>query len=261
MARRLTVRLNPRGVALAMALLAASMVPAARGQAPAGGRPDEPAEGVATITYNLRYQAVSEAVSLVFPFLSHEGAVEVRPGENALVIRDRPASLERILPMLREFDRPGRALQLAIRVVSAESEPAGGEAVGGEPESGLSEELLRRLRELLPFRVYRRVAAADLDVAEGGGVGQELSAAFRVDFRMGRLQPDRRIKLYGFRISRLDREADGPPLIHTNVNLRLDKPMVLGLARTEASETALMVVLQCALGEAAVVGPAAEGDG
>jgi len=248
------VRLNQRSFALAVALLATSILPAASGQA-AGGTPDESAEGVATITYNLRYQAVSEAVSLVFPFLSGQGAVEVRPGENALVIRDRPAALERILPMLREFDRPGRRLRLGIRVVSAESE-----AAGGEPESGLSEELLRRLRELLPFRVYRRVAAADLDVAEGGGVGHELSASFRVDFRVGRLQPDRRIKLYGFRISRLDRAEEGPPLIHTNVNLRLDKPMVLGLARTEASETALMVVLQCALEEAAAVS-AAEGDG
>jgi Bacterial type II/III secretion system short domain len=248
------VRLKPRSLALAAALLAMSTVAAAGGQA------DKPTEGVATITYSLRYQAVSEAVSLVFPFLSRDGAVEVRPGENALVIRDRPASLERILPMLRDFDRPGRMLRLGIRVVSAESEPASGEAPTGEPESGLSAELLRRLRELLPFRVYRRVAAADLDIAEGGGVGHELSASYRVDFRMGRLQPDRRIKLYGFRISRPDREADGSSLIHTNVNLRLDKPMVLGLARTEASETALMVVLQCALGEAAVVSPA-EGDG
>lgn len=255
------MRLNPRSFALAVVLLATATVATAGGQAPAPGEPpDEPTEGVATITYNLRFQAVSEAVSLVFPFLSHAGAVEVRPGENALVIRDRPASLERILPMLREFDRPGRGLRLGIRVVSAESEPAGDEEPAGEPESGLSEELLRRLHELLPFRVYRRVAAADLEVREGGGVGQELSAAFRVDFRMGRLQPDRRIKLYGFRISRLDREAEEPSLIHTNVNLRLDKPMVLGLARTEVSETALMVVLQCALGEAAVASTP-EGDG
>jgi len=206
----------------------------------------ETPEGAVTVTYGLQHQAVSEAIHLVFPLLSGDGAVEVRPGENALVIRDRAAVIERILPLLRDFDRPGRTIRLGIRVISAEAGPGDGGA-----ESGLSEELLLRLRELLPFRAYRKVAAADLEVAEGGGVGRDLSPAFRIDFRMGRLQPDRRIKLYGFRISRLDRDPPPPPLIHTNVNLRLDKPMVLGLARTEASETALMVVLQSALEPAA----------
>jgi hypothetical protein len=203
-----------------------------------------PEESLATVTYTLRHQAVREAVGLVFPFLSPEGSVEVRPGENELVVTDSARVLERILPALREFDRPGRNLRLALRLVAAAAE-----ATDADYESGLSEDLLERLRELLPFRVYQRVAAVDLEVAEGGGVGAEISSGFRVDFRMGRLQPDRRIKLYGFRISRLDREPEAAPLIHTNVNLRLDKPLVLGLARTEASDTALMVVLRCALEE------------
>jgi hypothetical protein len=238
------VRLTRGGLALAVALWA---MPEG---APAFAAAES--EGLVTVTYSLQHQAVSEAVSLVFPLLSGAGAVEVRPGENALVIRDHAAAIERILPALREFDRPGRTIRLGIRVVTAEAEPG-----DGTVDSGLSDELLHRLRELLPFRAYRKVAAADLEISEGGGVGRELSAAFRIDFRMGRLQPDRRIKLYGFRISRLDRNPPPPPLIHTNVNLRLDKPMVLGLARTEASETALMVILQSALEPAADPG---EGD-
>ena len=36
-------------------------------------------------------------------------------------------------------------------------------------------------------------------------------------------------------------------LIHTNLNLWLSKPMILGLARTESSTEALMVILTCTL--------------
>ena len=59
------------------------------------------------------------------------------------------------------------------------------------------------------------------------------------------MQADRRIRLESFRIHRKREGSSSAPLIHTNINLRLDKPMVLGLARTESSESALMVILSC----------------
>lgn len=193
-------------------------------------------------SFSLRHQPVREAVVLVFPLLSEDGSVEVRPGGNTLVVRDRPAELERIFSLLADFDQPARSVAVEIRVVSASVEPA----AEGEPDgSGLSEELVRRLHELLRYRFYRRVAGVKVTVAEGGSVESALGGEYRVEFRLGRLEPDRRVKLLGFRIHRRAAEEGDEPLIHTNINLRLGKPMVLGLARTESSANALMVVLDC----------------
>lgn len=178
-------------------------------------------------------------MALVAPLLSEDGAVELRPGGNSLVIRDRPPVLERIVALLADFDQPARWLRLHVQVVAAQAEEAAGD--GG---SGLPAELVQRLRELLRYRSYRRVADAVLDVAEGDEVSRELDEEYRVDFRVGRLEADRRIRLLGFRIFRR-RGAEPAQLVHTNINLRLGKPMVLGLARTEASDRALMVVLDC----------------
>jgi len=220
------------------------LVPPARAQ-------EVPAGEVEERVYRLLHQAAGEAVALVAPLLSEAGSVELRPGGNSLVIRDRPPALARIVALLADFDQPARWLLLRVQIVAAEAE----DAAAGEGGSGLPEELVQRLRELLRYRSYRRVAGASLEVAEGNEVSRQLDGEYRVDFRMGRLEADRRIRLLGFRVFRR-RGAEPAQLVHTNINLRLGKPMVLGLARTEASDRALMVVLDC--DEAAA--PEAAGD-
>ncbi len=195
-----------------------------------------------TETFVLRHQPVAEAVGLVYPLLTERGTVEVRPRGNTLVIRDGRSTVERVLQLLGDYDQPAQPLELELRIVSAQ--PRSGSA---EAPSGLPEELLARLRELLRYESYRLVARADLATAEGREVRRALGAGYFVDFRVGRLDADRRIRLNGFRILRGAAADEAKPLIHTNLNLRLDRPMVLGLARTESSDRALMVVLSCAL--------------
>ena len=214
-----------------IAALAAERAPA---QPPAAG------SELATWSRTLLHQPVAEAVALVYPLLSDDGRVEVRPGDNALVVRDLPAVVARVAALLDDFDHPALGVDLEVRIVGA-----GPDGESGAAPSGLPPELVARLKELLRFSSYRLMAAARLAVAEGSEVSRRLGDEYRVDFRMGRLEADRRIKLHGFRIFRGAEREEPKPLIHTNINLRLDQPMVLGLARTEASERALMVVLNC----------------
>ncbi len=204
---------------------------AARGQDEAGARSRQ--ERV----FTLSHQAAAEAVSLVYPYLSDAGTVELRPGGNALVVRDSPEIVAKVALLLRDFDRPAQSMQLEIQIVSAGSGAAG--------ESGLSPDLVARLQTLLRYRSYRLVAASRVDASEGWDVVSALGPEYEVDFRLGLVGADRRIKLHGFRVLRREGDSEAKPLIHTNLNLVLDKPMVLGLARTESSERALMVVLHC----------------
>ncbi len=187
--------------------------------------------------FTLIHQTAAEAVSLVYPYLSPEGTVELRPGGNALVVRDTPAVIAEIARLLRDFDHPAQSMRLEIQIVSAGTE-------GGD-ESGLSPELVARLQKLLRYRSYRLVATSRVDASEGWDVVSALGPDYEVDFRLGLVGADRRVKLHGFRVLRREGDDETKPLIHTNLNLQLDKPMVLGLARTESSERALMVVLHC----------------
>ena len=192
-----------------------------------------PAERV----FTLEHQSAAEAVALIYPYLSDGGAVELRPADNALVVRDVPAVLDSVATLLRDFDRPAQSMQLQIQIVSA------GAGEGGD--TGLSPELTSRLRQLLRYPSYRLVASSKVAAAEGVDVLSTLGPDYEVDFRLGLVGADRRVKLHGFRLSRREGDSEVKPLIHTNLNLLLDRPMVLGLARTESSESALMVVLHC----------------
>ncbi len=192
----------------------------------------------------LEHQSAVEAVSLVYPYLSDGGAVELRPAGNALVVRDVAAVLESVATLLGDFDRPAQSMELQIQIVSA--------GAGDQSDSELSPELVSRLQKLLRYRSYQLVASSRVDAAEGLDVLSALGPDYEVDFRLGLVGADRRVKLHGFRVLRRDGDSDVKPLIHTNLNLLLDRPMVLGLARTESSDTALMVVLHCTKKEEAL---------
>ncbi len=204
-------------------------------------RPDRAGELVVQ-AYTLEHQPAGEAIHLVHPLLSVRGAVEIQPGGNTLVIRDTVEVVERLIRLLKDFDHPARSVRLTLQLVQAGLK---GSRAGGE--SGLPEALVSRLRELLRYDDYRLLATAEAEIREGEEVAYELADDFKIEFRMGTLLADRRVKLRGFRVARQGGNPDSKQLIHTNLNLWLDKPMILGLARAETSDRALMVVLTCSL--------------
>jgi hypothetical protein len=215
-------------------------------QLPAGPVPEllqAEAPQLSERTFTFESQPASEAVALISPQLSDHGSLEIRPGEDIMVIRDTQANLERIVRLLEEFDRPPPPLRLEIRIVTATIGPASRSA-----ESDLPQALTRRLEELLRYDNYHQISLATWDIREGQELDQNLDEWFGVRFRVGEVQPDRRVKLYGFQVTRGSRDREPRVLIHTNLNLWLDKPMILGLARTESSDRALMVILTCTPG-------------
>lgn len=196
--------------------------------------------------YALKHRKANEALPLVFPLLSPRGTVELQPGTNTLVIRDTMAALGRIVPTLRSFDHPARPLTLELYIVRATR--------SGKPEeirSDLPASLTSRLSALLPYNVYQVRAQALLGSLEGQAVTYALSGDYEVSFRVGTVLPPGRVKLSDFRVLRRNDRGGPQPqlLIHTNLSLQLDQTTSLGLARSEASPEALMVVLTLRHGE------------
>jgi hypothetical protein len=215
-----------RGAALALVLAGAA---AARAQ------PEPP---LVVHAYTLRHQPAAEALALVHPLLSPRGTVQLQPGGNTLMVRDEEEVVERVVAVLREFDHPAQKLAIRIQVVRAGD--------GGEGER-LEPELADRLRELLRYDSYRVMAAADLEAREGEQVSYELGEEYRIVFQLGTLMSRERIKLHDFEVTRRADVDDRQRLLRTQVNLRLGRPMILGLAKNESSRRALLLVLTCTL--------------
>jgi type II/III secretion system protein len=209
--------------------------------------PAPPAAGEVVLqAYTFQHQQASEAVALVYPLLSPKGTVEVQPRGNTLVIRDTPAALARILPALRGFDRPARPMRLEMFIVRVSRD-----AVSPQLQrSDLPAQLTKRLRALLAYDVFEMQAQAQLTGVEGQQVIYEMGQGYKVSFRFGNMTADQQVKLLGFRIAR---QGEGQPervLLQANVPLQCDQTMSLGLAKSEASREALMLVLTLREGDA-----------
>jgi hypothetical protein len=197
--------------------------------------------------YTLKHRKASEALPLVSPLLSPRGTVELQPGSNTLVLRDNIESLGRIVRSLRAYDQPARPLNLELYIVRASR------GAGQEIRSDLPAALTRNLSSLLTYNVYEVRAQALLASLEGQAVTYALSSDYEVSFQVGAVQAPGRVKLSDFRVSRRNGRSGPQPqlLIHTNLSLRLDQSTFLGLARSERSPEALMVVLTLRSGDPA----------
>ena len=188
--------------------------------------------------YTLRHQPAAEALALVHPLLSRRGSVQLQPGGNTLVVRDEAVVVERVTELLREFDHPAQKLAIHIQVVRAGD---------GDEGEALDPELAERLRELLRYDSYQVVAAADLEAREGELASYELGEEYRIAFQLGTLMSGARLKLHDFEVTRRADTEQRQRLLRTQVNLRLGRPMILGLAKDESSRRALLLVLTCTL--------------
>ena len=197
--------------------------------------------------YTLKHRKATEALPLVSPLLSPRGTVELQPGSNTLVLRDNIETLGRIVRALRAYDHPARPLTLELYIVRASRTD------DQEIRSDLPAALTRNLSSLLTYNVYEVRAQALLASLEGQAVTYALSSDYEVSFRVGTMEAPGRVKLSDFRVSRRNGRSGPQPqlLIHTNLSLRLDQSTFLGLARSERSPEALMVVLTLRNGDPA----------
>ncbi len=207
-----------------------------------------PEQTLQVYAYTFQHKDAVEALTLIRPLLSKKGTVELQPEGNTLVLRDTLAALGRILPALRAFDRPPQELRIEIMIVRAGTRPSPRVESGTEHLPGWLEE---RLRSLLRWDHYALLARSGVDTREGQEVTHELGSLYGLSFRPGTLMAGDRLKLHDFRIWRIEgtsgngAEVRGESLLEATLNLWLKKPKVLGLANSESSDRALMVVLTC----------------
>jgi hypothetical protein len=227
-------------VSAGSAVSAAGAASAASAATAAGAQSAEPRAEAPLVaqSFALKHQKATEAIQLVYSMLSAEGTVSLQPRSNTLIVRDTPQVVQRIEQVLRTFDHPALPLRLELIIVKASRNPPG----SAPRPSDLPEPLAQRLRAWLPYDSYEKQGEAVVSTLEGEAAFFGVGGYYEVSFRVGTIEKGRRIKLSDFRITRP--QAQGKTeLIRTTLNLVLDQTLNLGLAKSEGSREALMVVL------------------
>ncbi|MDY7091749.1 MAG: hypothetical protein SX243_02120 [Acidobacteriota bacterium] len=225
---------------LVVLALGAGLASPAMAQGTAAGEMDT--SPLTLYAHKLENQSAMEAMPLVYPLLSDRGTVELKPKENTLVVRDQSTNVRRIVSVLEAYDHPRRPVAVEIQLVRATAE-----VFSPTQLSRLPDPLLERLQDLLPYHSYELLAGTRLNSREGESVRYRLSSRYGVEFRIGTMMEGKRLRLHGFQLS--GREKSQRALIHTNLNLHLNQTLYLGLAASESSGEALMVVITARRGE------------
>jgi hypothetical protein len=211
----------------------------------ASGREEE----MAVHVYALRHQRATDALRLVLPLLSERGSIELRPGGNTIVIREKRSNVESVLQTLHRFDHEKRQVSVGLWLIRAtRGAPISPPAVV-DPKLRAYPEVLDRLRDYLQYNSYSIVGYAQAEGSEGDGMSFDLSREYDVRFRLGTVVGLERVPLEGFEVFRRSEESgpSGVPrsLLRSNLNSWLDRPLVLALSAGETD--ALLVVIRCEL--------------
>lgn len=197
----------------------------------------------ARYSYTPKHREATVLLRSVVPFLSPGGTISLHASGQTLVVLDDPATIAKLVPLLRDLDHPELALSLRFRVLRASSP-----GVSGDPTGGLSPEMTSRLTELLPHRRYELLSESSLETREGARVEARLEPALRMSFAVGPILAKRRLRLEGFHLSQdVSRRPDRPSpgaveLVRGDVNLWIDRPVAIAITESSGSGTLVIVV-------------------
>lgn len=193
--------------------------------------------------YRLEHQSAGDALPMVQDLLSESGTVQLQSAENTLVVRDTGDIIATVSEFLAAFDHPRRELGIELHLVEA-----GSLRPGEPPPAPLPGEVGQRLTRLLRYEAYRLLGTSRWSEIEGRSVKGRVAGRFQASFRVGTVLPDGSVRLHGFKLWSEEGE-NLVELVHTHLNLSLDRPLVLGLVRDENSNEALMMVVTCREGD------------
>ena len=215
----------------------------------------EAQKGLKVYAHTFEHQDARDALARIRVLLSPFGTVEEQPGTNTLVIRDIPANVQRMVPVLEAFDQPPEDLRFDIQIIRAGPKEAG----KVDRAEKLPAESAARLRRHLRYDDYRILAQASMTSKEGEEVTYSLGESYHVSFRLGALMqassPGKnleRLKLENFQVvknvrnsSNKGRRLEPHHLYRATLNVWVDRPFNLVLSQDESRQEALMVVISC----------------
>ncbi len=234
---------------IALALLsgqALSTMPAAARQ--------ERVESVVLRVFPMANQPARHALPLVDPLLSSSGTVSFQQEDNALVVRDRASVLEKLLPVLTDFDHPIQEISLEMYLLRASRIATQGSDAPRSVDRGrptLPTELVTELDNILRLNSYEPLGSAKLKVREGEQVRSEVGPSYRFSFEVGTVLRGRYLRLSDFRVVRIasagsrwqaaDASRKSEQVYRSDVNLQFERPAFITVSRDATSASGLVM--------------------
>ncbi|MFH1175762.1 MAG: hypothetical protein V1750_00025 [Acidobacteriota bacterium] len=193
--------------------------------------------------FQVRFRPVREAASLVEPLLSTNGSMLLQPKLGTITVQDESEVIRRVTEALASWDVAPLSYQVRVRLVLASTTPP-----TPGPPGPLIEGIGSGLQKLFHFSSYQEVDTLRITAADGSTVEAAAGGRYSLRFVLRATARDpERLQLGPLEVSRRERGNDGVevlrPLLRTTVSLRLGQTAIVGAARSEGANQALVLIL------------------
>jgi hypothetical protein len=195
--------------------------------------------------FRLRFHSLSEATALLAPMLSAQGSLMLQPAAETVVVRDRADVLAHVAATIHAWDVQPAEFAIDLRLLKASALPRRG-AVGPP----IDQDVVAGLKHLFGFKAFDLIDSLTIQVAAGTPVETVAGAQYVLHF-VPRWSPEGegRIVLAAFELGYRAAlpsgiEAVRPVMRRGTVSVRFGQTSVIGIARSEDANEALVMVLK-----------------
>ncbi len=203
----------------------------------------------------VNYIDARSAYSILMPYMSRNGKLQLVRESNMLIIEDIPEIVEKILSILKEIDIKPLDLQFTVDLImgsmsSGSSETHG--VIAQIPDKKIqSDPLIKELRKLLMYEVFKRLDSTLINVQDNGRSTQMLGGegmSFRLDLQPRYIKEDKGDSIrVDLSLSTRQFKSDGSPLsltlIETTISLKSGDRSVVGVSKLNGGDKALILIL------------------
>lgn len=203
----------------------------------------------------VNYIDARSAYSILMPYMSRNGKLQLVRESNMLIIEDIPEIAEKILSILKEIDVKPLDLQFTVDLILG-SMSAGSldddATAGAHPDKKIkSDPLIKELRKLLMYESFKRLDSTLINVQDNSRSTQMLGGegmSFRLDLQPRYIKDEKgdsiRVELS---LSSRQYKKDGSPLsltlIDTTLSLQSGDRSVVGVSKLNGGDKALILIL------------------
>lgn len=210
----------------------------------------------------VNYIDARSAYSILMPYLSRNGKIQLVRENNMLIVEDIPEMVDKVLSILKEIDVKPLSLQFTVDlIVGSMSGPPDSDTVTGtdadpvrsaRPDKKLqSDPLIKELTKILAYDSYRKLDSTLINVQDNnrstqrlGGEGLSLRLELLPRFIEEENADSIRVEL---RLSRDISQKSGRPepliLIGTTLSLKSGDRSVVGVSKLNGGDKALILIL------------------
>lgn len=213
-----------------------------------------------TVPSNLRKEIVKvnyiearSAYSILMPYMSRNGKLQLVRESNMLIIEDIPEITEKILSILKEIDVKPLDLQFTVDLIlgSMSRDPNADSLYETSSRDLKSDPLIKELSKLLMYESFRRLDSTLINVQDNSRSTQMLGGegmSFRLDLQPRYIKEEKgdsiRVELS---LSSRQYKKDGSPLsltlIDTTLSLQSGDRSVVGVSKLNGGDKALILIL------------------